>query len=173
MADDDKPAESAGEGTEPRRGGQRGARAARGERDRPGGGAPSHRDVEAALATMDPNRLAGLLAAAQARSAGVGGVRTPKLSATLDRLDAETADSVIEACDEALEVFEVAQEQRKPADTGQALAPIRDASPDVEAAILTNSAYRKQPVQHSVSVVKRYLESHHGKDAEPDRPSAR
>lgn len=174
MATEDEKAESGAEGEGGRAAARpRGSGRNRGERDSAGrGGATSDRELEAALARMDPQRLASLIGVAQARAASSGGTATPKISRTLDKLDAEEANNVIAACEEALDGYNEAERNREPVIDAHILAPVRDASPEVEAAIVTNSSYRRKPVRYSVEVVKRYLESRHGQDAEPDRPAA-
>jgi hypothetical protein len=113
---------------------------------------------------MDPARLAAMLSVAQSRQGTRPG--TPKISHTLDKLDAEQAQGVIAACDEALDYYEDQARNRQVVDDNQATAPIRDVAPDVAAAIFTNSGYRQKPIRHSVEVTRKYLAAKHGDDTE-------
>jgi hypothetical protein len=162
----DKPAEEGAGGA----GGSAGRTGrSRGERSTGRGGAPTNRELEAAIAAMPKERLAALLQIAQAQ--GARGPATPKISHTLDTLDAEAAHVVIAACDEAIEYYQEAERNRTRADDHQAVAPIRDVAPEVVAAMFTNSAYRNKPIRHSVEVTRRYLASRHGDDTAAGEPS--
>lgn len=190
MAENDDTKVGEGEEGEARGGKPRGGgRSGRGERNAGRGGAPSSRDVRTAavdIANMDPKQAAAIISALQARASAVGASSTPKLSTTLDELDAEEADSVIEACDDVLETMEelesapvardpvTAQAQRKDraSKAAEAAKQLSDVSPAVYSAIVTNSAYRQKPLSHSVRVTRDYLVAKHGDDAEPDRPEA-
>ena len=173
MANEDEGKQGGGDGgsagDRPTRGDRPGRN--RGERSSAGkGGAPSNRELEAAIANLPPERLAALLSIGQARSAR--GPSTPKISHTLDKLDAEEARAVIAACDEAIDAFDEGARERKGVDINQALAPIRDVNPEVVAAMMNNSAYRNKPVEHSVRVTRTYLASKHGDDTQADVDAA-
>lgn len=164
MATDDKKSEGAGGAAQ---GGADGGKSAdRGERSSGKGGAPpsrgpSSRELESALANMDPARLAALVSIVQAKQ----GARpaTPKISHTLDQLSAEQADQVIKACDDAMEEIEDARARRAPPPKDPT-APIREVNPEVVAAMVANSSYRGKPIEHSIDVARRYLRHKHGDD---------
>lgn len=163
--DDKESAAAAGDSDHPKRGGRRGGR---GERS---SGDLTQREIETALARIPPDRLQAILAASNAH--GVQASTTPKLSKALDTVAAEDADAMIDAIDESLEIVETAKsgqgEARDKARSSDPLGPIRDVSPEVAAAIATNSSYRQKSIEHSMRTAKRYLEAHHGPEAVADR----
>jgi hypothetical protein len=167
MATDDDNKSEGAEGDGGREGSRRGTGRNRGERSTGRGGAPSNREIEAAIASLPPERLAALLSIGQARSAR-GGPATPKISGTLDKLDAEQARDVIAACDEAMDVLAEQRRNGEAVNYDQALAPIRDVSPEVVAAIHTNSGYRQKPLEHSINVARVYLRGKHGDDTQTE-----
>lgn len=106
--------------------------------------------VAAEIASMGQAQLAALLATAQARGAKSD---TPKMSATLDTLDAKRAERVIEALAGAEDA--IASKAPDP------MAALRKVAPEVETAIVANSTYRRKDHAHSISVAKRYLQARH------------
>lgn len=108
------------------------------------------------LAEADPDMARALV---RAQSSGGGrsssAPETPKLSSQLSTLDAEQADELIQACDEALDA---------PTDS-EARKVMEQADGELAQLMADNSAYRRKDFKHSVRAARGWLIARHGEDA--------
>lgn len=114
------------------------------------------------LRSLPPEALAALGVSLASRGHQAGGPTTPKMSTALSQLDADNADNMILALEEA------AEEK----DEKAAREIVREADADVAEAIRTNAEYRKISWRQSAANARAWLVQRYGDENGTDERRA-